>query len=305
MELNFKIFKICITCIIFTAFICLGFIFCLRLDEPVFLKTYCEYEVQEDVNDENHYEDTQFIIRYITNIDDKAKVTNVTFLEAPELDFWASEDKPNSSFVFSYNNNENNVIGERCGTYSIRTVYVNLLSREDIFNDNSILELNNAEVMFSDGTSMNVQLGRLLFSKKTNSTQLLTNDYSGSTSSEGSHISEEKYIVEKNLKLLSVNSPLFKETNELIELTIDGNKFDKVNNIQYEKFDTIDVKSRFKDKLDTMSYYTMYDIKPVIAYEDDFGNTYELRIYNIERNTYNLECDFIKLIKYLKERGSI
>ena len=121
-------------------------IYYLKLDNPVFLKNYVEVDVAEG---ENRYNLLNFDIelKYISNVEDKRKVMEIVFYEAPELNFKASET--NFQFARFYDYSNDNI--ESYGRYGIHTVFLNLDISEEKFEINEKLVLSKATIVLMMG----------------------------------------------------------------------------------------------------------------------------------------------------------
>ena len=133
----------------------------LKLDKPIFLKNYKEVELMEN---EEVYSISGFDIelKYIANIKDKRKVSSVTFKEAPELNFYASENN-SMGLMSSYDYSNDNI--ESHGRYGVHTVFLSLNSQKYDYEFDKELELSEATVTFDDGLTMEVDLGKVILYK--------------------------------------------------------------------------------------------------------------------------------------------
>ena len=74
MELNRKILKMGIIIISLSIIISLGLAMFMKLDKPVFFKNYIETMLEVS---SNSYREDEFVLKYITNISDKRRITDI------------------------------------------------------------------------------------------------------------------------------------------------------------------------------------------------------------------------------------
>ncbi|WP_291651176.1 hypothetical protein [Clostridium sp.] len=272
----------------------------LKLDKPVFLKNYKEVEIMEN---EGAYSISGFDIelKYISNREDKRKVSSVIFKEAPELNFYASENNSMGLMRF-YNNVNDNV--ENHGIYGVHTVFLSLSSQKYDYEFDKDLVLSNATVTFDDGLTMEVDLGKIILYKhdsdKYDYDKKILKWYSGQSSNDG--ISKGGFIVNDYIKVSHIYSPLFDDTKDLFDFNID--KLGNIANMEliYNKNDYLYFTSQFYNIDDIERKLYSYDIKPVIYFKDGSGNDHEQRINNL---TYNPYFRFSDIYKYLRVKGEI
>lgn len=280
--------------------ICLFSIYYFQLEEPVFLKHY--YEISSAKNADT-WESEPFSLKYITNITDKRKVIGIFFKEAPDLYFYASEDYRGMS-TFTFNNQNGNIsLGEKIGRYNLRTVYVNLKGGDNVGNDIESLEnleLSQATVQFDNGSTMEVDIGKIIL-YQINQSENFLESRSSTSSNDGS--SSTNYSVKKDITLEKVDSPLMQEVKNLIQLKIGEQDFSAIKGITYKKGNGLYVSSIDGMSQDILSKLTNYDIRPKLFYTDAEGNQYSERIYNIRINQST--HSFLDVVKYLKARGKL
>ena len=81
--------KISGTLILLSFLMSVSIIYYLKLDNPVFLKSYKDIEVVEN---EGNYITSGYdiVIKYIANIEDERMVSSIVFKDAPNLNFYVS-----------------------------------------------------------------------------------------------------------------------------------------------------------------------------------------------------------------------
>lgn len=294
MELNDKILKYGLILICLTLIFTVGFTLVNRLEEPVFLNMYIEEYVYKNPD---LYRLENFQLKYITNVEDDRRVIDVYFKEAPDLSVDVSH-RPFGGFGFSFfNENTDHKIGDRYWIYSLNTIYLNILIDSEGFDE---IEINNAVLSFDDGSTLDVDLGRIVFYEDNN-----PQDDIDQISSRGSNdgTSSSYYTVKRDIKLMRVDSPIFEEIKDKIEITVGDYDYNQIQGVQYKRDSKLNISSRLKIPSNIIEKYTYYDIKPKLYYEDEEGNTSYFRIYNIHHFPYKI--DGRGVFNYLKSRGEI
>ncbi|SKC89724.1 hypothetical protein [Maledivibacter halophilus] len=297
MELNKKILKFGLVLITLSLIFTAGFSLIYSLEKPVFLKMYVE---EYTSGDENLSVLENFEVRYITNISDSRKVMEIEFEEEPDIEVTVSHwPKGGGMFSFFNNNNYNNQSRDIYGRYALNTIYIdmNLNNIDREFNET---ELNNAKVKFNDGSTLDINLGRIIIYKNERKNDYIDSISSGS-SSDGTSSFEGR--VTKAIKLLEVKSPLLEDLKDYFDLSIGDTDYRKVSGVKYEKDKSLAINAKFIAPKDIVSKYTFYDIKPKLYYEDIEGNISYTRIYNINYTPYDF--DLKGIFNYLRARGEI
>lgn len=292
--------KISGTLILLSFLLSISILYYLKLDNPVFLKSYKDIEVVE--NEGNYITSGYDIeIKYIANIEDNRKVSSIVFKEAPNLNFYVSENSPMGMVQFFDYSNDNI---ESHGRYGIHTVLLNLNSHNygnDLDDD---IVLREATVTFNDGFTMDVDLGKLVLYKYKSPQENLDNEvlhgHSIESSSDG--ISKSGFYVKKYIQVSDIYSKLFEHTRDLFDFNI--NKIGGLENrdLIYNANDNLYFTSQFNFIDDPERKLYSYDIRPVIYFKDRDGKEYEKRVYNM---TYKPLFNFIDIYKYLRETGEI
>lgn len=298
MSQNRKILKTGIIIIIITFILCLAISSLLRLDKPVFLKSYVELELP--VFDSGYYGDSQFELRYITNANDNRVVNNVEFIEVPELYTYVSEYGFSTHIFDTFNTNTNNMPGEVEGMYSIRTVNIQVNAHE-IKAPMDEIYLTKAKIHFSDGESITVDIGGLvLIGNDQNSAQYL--DFKSSSSS-SSRIDNTLYDVMEDITLLRVGSPLLSNIEEFIVIKIDGVDYKEITGVKYSKGDSLRTSSELKELNDPILKFNFYNFRPRLYFEDNEGNTFTDDFDGFYIKEHNF--DLFDIIKFLRAKGEI
>ncbi|MDD3172403.1 MAG: hypothetical protein PHF63_01830 [Herbinix sp.] len=298
MRLHHNIMKIGLVLMTLTMLICIVFSYSIKLNYPVFLR-YC-IETEAVSNQADSYNRLVMELQYITNSNDNRLVNQVVFKEAPEIYFRASETLPgNNSLGFFIKTTTNRQLGISMGRYSLRTIYVYQDSyfREDWKGEK---ELNTAVLYFSDGSTRNVDLGRIILYSETNEEGVLAPE---TTTSSSDFSSSTSYRVEDNVRLLNFSSPLLGNAPDFMYFKIDNINFTDISGMEYEKGNGLRITSKFNNSQASSYHYDVYDIRPKLNYKIEDGATKYIRVYNIrwQRSIY----DFKNTLNYLKERGAI
>ncbi|MGB8451997.1 MAG: hypothetical protein WCD89_06655 [Anaerocolumna sp.] len=292
--INRQILKVGFILIGISLTFCMVFIYYCKLEEPVFLYHYYEEEFQ--MNETPFYQ-VLFNIYYITNRSDSRTVTGVSFKEAPEILFHATEGN-NGNTIFIHNNSRNQ-LGEAYGNYSLRSVYVSISYNGELKNLDGI-QLSQATFDFSDGTQMGADIGKIVLYKP-EYLQGYLDDYSTSSSSDGS--SSAEMHVKNKFSLIKIDSPLMDKVDKFFEIKVDGHSKDDIKGISYDSGDRMIVTNTLKPTKDIIDQLSFFDLKPGIYFKTDKGTTYTKRICNLEYNIDYREFTQIQILKYLKARG--
>lgn len=155
MNRRLLISSIAFICIIMVA--CIGIQFYLKIDEPVFMRSYCDVQVP----DETGMGLTEVLqLEYITNQSDTRKIVGISFLEAPELAFYVGSD----DLFFEFDNTEDPNV-TTYGPYHLHQVRLNInggLPEE--YQDGLIVS--KAVIAYDNGDTQTVDLGQIALSVK-------------------------------------------------------------------------------------------------------------------------------------------
>lgn len=295
MELNRKILRTGVIIISFFIIISLVLIMTMKLDRPVFLKRYTESMISTS---EPSYSGSEFVLKYITNLSDKRKVTDVYFEGYPDLVIHAGKNSSRVD-IFPMTPKYNYTEEEVYGRYVIRNLYVMIDGRS--LGDFDEIELNNAKITFDNGEVINVNLGRiLLYNYSFNKSKHFINSITKS-STDGTSSSEIK--VADNIIITGLDSPLLKNIDDLVEVKIDDINYKNFSESKYKNGDTLKINSRFKYPNEILNKFTLYYLEPKVYYKDSNGSLFYRRICNIEYA--NCDFNFWEVVKYLRARGEL
>lgn len=290
-----KSLKISILLIIISLIISIGIKFSLKIDNPVFLKSYLDvnYYENEDMYSLSGY---SIELKYITNNGDKSKVVDIVFDKAPYLELYVGEDQ--SIGIPAFYSYENNNI-ESYGSYDIHTVFIDLNMSRRNKKLEEVIELDKAKVYFDNGKIMEADLGKIILSKyKEKESPLDSIAMNGS--SDGS--SQSIFYVTDNIFVSKVYSPLFEYSRDLFDFSIDKLGYLKEQDVVYNKNEHLYFTSKFYNIEDPSRKLSSYDIKPNIYFEDKNGNEYTKEVNNI---SYSPNFNFKDIYIYLKSQGEL
>ncbi|WP_133014676.1 hypothetical protein [Clostridium cuniculi] len=301
-----KILRISIIVIVLTAIISIISISKLRIDKQVFLKNYYEIAI-------NEYEGTysldegSLILQYISNVDDNKYVTGITFKELSDTYFFATEYNQSYGMMF-YEEKKLNV--NEFGRYGLHTVYVTCPELKYDDNQKEIV-LTNATIEFNDGSNMDIDLGKIVLYKGSNRPVALEGiSYTGS--SDGT--SSITFRIKEDVKIENIESSLFEDVSEIFDFNITYIEFNGVDEIKYEKGQTIKensivtIKSKYNGSNDILKSYTLYNISPKIHFINEYNDEYIYRYNNMESfnvRNYDSFYNSYGIYKYLKARGEL
>lgn len=257
--------------------------------------TYC-VGVSAVPSPETGYRQHILELQYLTNLNDTKEVTGISFLEAPEYSFIATENEQfNSSFTFFQSGNST-IRGESIGRYSLRKVYL-YMDNYYIGDWNGEVELKNARITFSDGSTSVVNLGRiLLYSDKQEVPAM--DMMSSSSSNEGT--TKTTLSVHQELSELKLESPMLQEADSALEITINSIAYDELKLLKVKRGDHLIIECNIKDLPEGMGI-DVYDFRPKLSYTKEDGTQGYTRLYNITKRRYFYS--YFDALKYLIRRG--
>ncbi|MCG4579222.1 hypothetical protein [Clostridium cochlearium] len=296
VELNKKILRFGLIIIVISLIFTVIFASVYKLKNPIFLKMFVEKDVY--VNEDSAYLNG-LELKYITNISDNRKVVGINFKEQPNIEIIVSHNPMGyENFSFFDNNNSNKQTGDICGRYVVNTIYININKLDKKLNK---IELNNAKVIFDDGSTLDTNIGRIILYRDTNNHEDIVEHISSSGSSDGTSSSDQRF--KKDIKLLNVESTLLDDLKDYFDLSIGNIDYKNIYGTKYEKDKILSIHSKCKTSKSILEEYSFYDINPKLYYEDNKGNRSYIRIYNINHTPYNF--DLKGIFRYLKSRGVI
>lgn len=308
---------VCSSLIAIAVIVLLVMRYALALKEPVFLRNCMDvvmnvhYDEDELAEMEHGYDNNiDFTVTYITDVNDSRNVESVEFLDCPELkvNVW----KQSSSFGqwdMLYGNNQYNT-GTIVGQYAKKVLCFDLDYKSYQLLAKPV-ELNRGKVLLSDGSTMEVDFGRICLLPpvpETESAILM----SGSTNHQGEGeytICEDRWDKEATLQSdlfyklqdqLQVTcgrsiqtGPILLYPNENGEYKVDLNSETNINGRVEYKF-TNDIWSL---------NYDCYSIRPLLTLLEENGESAATYLYEMEIS--RTLSSYLELVKYLYKRGAI
>lgn len=275
MELNRKKMKYGVIGLILFAGIC-GFISSLLyLRNPVFLKNYTE------INYVNEDTPVGFTLDYIMNSGDTRKIWNVTLDEYPELSCLLS-GRPNFSDQYdSFYYPE----GIAIGMYKKYAERVNIIDfgeqgRRDVV-------ITKATVHFSDGSSMNIDLGRI---------EIVENKYqdgglsTGRSSSSSPGETKMTFEVLNHVSLVSLTNHYAELLGDYLQFELHGEGWNyKVPSLsegnlvgkRLLKGEDFRIHSFLDVSKSQELKYARIIISPLLTYQNDKKENFQIRIYDV------------------------
>lgn len=299
MDKNNKIMKIGLILIGVTLMLSICTILFLRVKKPVFLQHYYEHKIYLQNENDLFYSvgfDGPIKLQYITNISDDKHVIGISFKEAPDLYVNASEYPPTNFFPgMFYSSSNNNTLGTEIGTYSLRTVYLNIDIPIDSVSDQ--LELSEANILFSGGDQMEVNIGKLILYKNELSSENYLKQNSASSSSSGE--SNIFFKLLNDIRIKTIDSIFFDKLKDYMDLEINNQDFTLVNGKEYKKDDTLYISNTLNPEIREDFPFIRFGIYPRLYYENSQGNTYYEPLFYVSNDNFN-NPSFFDIIKHVK-----
>lgn len=290
MDLNKRILKQGLISIGIILILVLGFVLFIKLDNPVFLKSYMEYRVVED---EGYNNKIYFQLKYISNVYDQRRISKIEFM-----------DNGNNIFGFPVYNGY--LEKEDYGVYRLNRVDVQIDSN-NFPKEFDSLELNNARITFYKGgttqasheDTIDVDLGRIVLNKE-NRDEGHFQFVSGGGGNERFY---DKSRAKEDVSLLKLEFPMFDKVDDLYDIKIDGKDYKNISGIEYKEGDIIEIIGEFKKPGNNLNKYTELELRPRLYLKDSRGEEFNENIAVIINKQH--EYSFLEIIKYLRIRGEI
>ena len=309
MGKNRKILMWCIASIVLGTSIVGIIVKYLAIDEPVFINSYFQYNVYlhsngyydeecEDIDLDEHEPlvynlNERLTINYISNKEDSRSVSDITFVNAPEVVAYIENGGYDWFEDFSYSGKEN------YGRYNLHTLDLVLQSSYETIP--KVIDLSKAQIHFNNGDLMNVDLGEIiLYCKNGEEINNILGD--GRRYQKGDYENEEfslyKSIIAKEIYIPNINN-LYDE----FIMTINDYDYNKVDGLAFSAGKDIVLKYGSINWERCIEVLDKYNIQPMLYCKDVDGNEYIEGIGNIYYD--NLNYSFSSIYKYLKQRGKL
>ena len=266
-----------------------AFLFYIRLEKPIFIKSYYEYNWAA-AEDEPALLKKEFIIQYLSNADDSHSVTGIEFpnLKDEQLSFYATEsasDAFNMDFMFSGQNSVQSSTVQKVGLYSLHTVRITIqcLFSANERNDTDII-LQDALIHFSDGSTQEVNLGKIkLYWRNWNNMGPLS-QIQGMSANDGT--SEETLRSNETLTVIGLRWMPCIDSAELFKITLNGvdASSDKIKGMEIKKGEIVTLRTEFPEPEDLKNKFTAYELRAVLTVQDNKGVQKEIDVDTIHYN---------------------
>lgn len=282
MERNRRILIFCQAFVAIVLALSLVLVMVMRLDHPVFIENYKDLRVFPT---NGYYSADYLSLNYLANSTDERNVISVSFKGAEDLE------------VLSYENSwpDN---GQRVGRYTLRTVQLVVNGHTDL-SKGHIRTLEAAEILFSDGTSMEVNLGRI--SIYAGSTDDTLKRMRVSSSSDG--YSDMEYQVMEDITINSLESDSYAILTEVFDVRVNDLPLDRIDGTKILQGQMITVSARIRQEVFNYNALSSFQLTPSLVFSDNDGNQQIEMLDPISKDVWNL--DTWNAIRYLKARGAL
>ncbi|MDD6795894.1 MAG: hypothetical protein PUE01_10885 [Clostridiaceae bacterium] len=286
MSKNNKILKISLALVIVSALISIAVVMKLKVKKPVFFENFIEVQTS-GYEGKYSLDENAFNIKYITNIDDNRNVVGITFKEFPEGNFLVGE---------------NNDV-ENYGRYAVHTL--NITSFDIDFKENiDEIILTEADVLFSDGSNLTVDLGKIAICKSQDSPADLER-FNSTFSSEGECVVSVK--TNEDVTIEKVETPftdVMSKFNYSINNVSGIHNFDEdIKGKSFKKDTYVEFLSEYKESDDIIENYTRYSFRPKVYFVNKYNDRYSGKYFTMKNE--NIQYSYYGLYKYLKARGEL
>lgn len=289
MKSNKRLFKAVLLISGILIIIATGFLYSIRLEEPLFFRHYYD-ELISSHDEEPHHEMSDF--SYITNRYDERVVDRMTFPEEPDITIQVSRD--NHFDVLYYANNQVHRSGNIVGHYSVKKVNWEIVDvPEDMKLDNTLIT--QVRFFFDDSSEMLVDIGEVYLSRHGYNETPVEHIY-GSSSTDGDI--ETKYVFKENATIVSVNSPTLASIPHTQSLKLNDKVYESLEGVRGEKGDTLMISSVVLPAEE--NDYDLYKSQLQVVFRNDAGEESEgiLQWVTSAGNYY----EFFDLISYIETR---
>lgn len=216
------------------------------LKAPIFIKNY--YDVPSGM----YY----LRLYYIQNLDSQDKAVSIKFPEIGQEEIYVTENDNNSDKLY----------------YKLKCITANLYNGDtnNIPEKYKNIVITKAQVKFSSGKTMNVNLGKIyLYSDEIYSKYLNCQTQSSSSDNTG----DCYYKAKQDIGIMDISSKFDNEIKDLLQIYVNGKKLSSADfPIVLLKDDTIDISYKFNYKQNTIMRNNSYFFSLNILTEDLQGN---------------------------------
>jgi len=292
---NKKLFLICLI-IIASFFVASSFsLFINSKKDPIFLKNECVVQLDDSIYGEDSDTFTGTLrLYYIAPSWDQRTITDLYFSDKP---VYTNQTSSDSNFDFSSTDQISNAYSSfvNYGAYNLKSQIFEINIIKSDFTDE--LYLDDAKIMMSDGTTLQVELGEIVLIDP-EPQEYITNK---SSSSNNNGLNERVSIINQDCILNSIDILPNNENSEL-KIYINGNKINEIKDIVMKKGDTISINFNnnildFETKF--ISFNTFIKFNLTIGNKSNYCYD-SLDLYGISQNINSVD-----ILKYLMKVGGI
>ena len=254
----------------------------MRLDHPVFIENYKDLRVYPT---NGYYSADYLSLNYLANSTDQRNVIAVSFNGGEDLE------------VISYENSWPDV-GQRVGRYTLRTVQLVVNGHTDV-NKGIIRTLENATLIFSDGTELDVSLGRISIYAGSMDDRLKRMRVS--SSSDG--YSDMEYQVMEDITIERIESDSHEIMTEVFDVRVNDLPLDRIGGTKILQGQRVTVSARIRQDEFNYKALSSFQLTPSLVFTDNDGNQQVEKLDPISKDVWNL--DTWNAIRYLKARGEL
>lgn len=254
----------------------------MRLDNPVFIENYKDVRVFPT---NGYYSADYLSLHYLANSTDERNVIAVSFKGAEDLE------------VLSYENSwpDN---GQRVGRYTLRTVQLVVNGHTDV-SKGHLRTLEDAVILFGDGTSMEVNLGKISIYAGSTDDKLIRMRMS--SSSDG--YSDMEYQAMEDTTIESLESDSYDILTEVFDVRVNDLPLDRIAGTKILQGQRITVSARIRQEEFNYKSMSSFSLTPSMTFTDNDGNQQVEMLDFITMDVWNL--DIWNAMRYLKARGAL
>lgn len=242
------------------------------LKEPLFMKHY--YDIGNGMGD--------FMLSYIDNINSKNKVISIMFPEIGQQ-FYCQEVRENSHRRY----------------YVLKTIQVNLINKDTkkIPKEFENKIITQAEVMLSNGKTINVDLGKIyIHGYEAKENYLKQFGSTGSSDYTGSRL----FNADRDIKVTGIKGKIYEELKDVVQISIEGKNISDITfPINLKTGEPFDISYAFRFNKNDIRKNNAYSFTLDILTEDFQGNKGVTTCY-LEYNSYAPHNYDVKSLKNSK-----
>jgi hypothetical protein len=260
----------------------LSLVIVLRLDRPVFIENYKDLRVYPT---NGYYSADYLSLHYLSNSTDQRNVIAVSFQGAEDLE------------VLSYENSWPDT-GQRVGRYTLRTVQLVVNGYTDV-SKGHIRTLENATILFSDGTEIIVNLGSI--SIYAGSTDDMLKRMRVSSSSDG--YSDMEYQATEDITIKGLEAESLEIMTEVFDVRVNDLPLDRIDGTEILQGQRITLSARIRQEEFNYKSMSSFSLTPSLVFTGIDGAEQVEMLDPISKDVWNL--DTWNALRYLKARGEL